>query len=139
MRVTSLAMTMVLAMFTALPAAALDLNPGRYEITAKVQMPGMPGGGGSQTSIQCLTVHNLLPGISAGARGCKLEEMNTRGDTVTYTMVCGPQGMSSRSTGRIIFRGDTFEGASRTEMGPSAGGMTVTTVIEGKRIGRCDE
>ena len=53
-------------------------------------------------------------------------------------MECSQQGMKIKTSGTMTFRGDSFEGASRTDMGPSAGGMVVTTKISGKRIGNCE-
>ena len=37
-------------LLAALPAWGLDLNPGKYQITAKVEMPGMPAGMPPQTT-----------------------------------------------------------------------------------------
>jgi hypothetical protein len=34
--------------------------------------------------------------------------------------------------------GDSFAGTTQTSVGPEVGGMTVKTVIEGKRVGKCD-
>ena len=125
-------------LLAALPAWGLDLKPGKYEITAKVEMPGMPGGMPPQTTIQCLNEQNPVPDSSTGAQGCKITDMKTKGNTVTYTMECNQQGMKIKSTGEITYKGDSFEGTTQTTMGSAAGGMTVKTVIKGKRIGKCE-
>jgi hypothetical protein len=64
--------------------------------------------------------------------------MKTKGNTVTYTMECDQQGMKTKSTGEMTYNGDAFEGTTQTVMGPAAGGMTITTVVKGKRIGKCE-
>jgi len=125
-------------LLAALPAWGLDLKPGKYEITAKVEMPGMPGGMPPQTTTQCLNEQSPVPDSSAGAQGCKITDMKTKGNTVTYTMECDQQGMKTKSTGEMTYNGDAFEGTTQTVMGPAAGGMTVTTVVKGKRIGKCE-
>jgi hypothetical protein len=125
-------------LLAALPAWGLDLKPGKYEITAKVEMPGVSGGMPAQTTTQCLNEQNPVPASSAGAQGCKITDMKTKGNTITYTMECNQQGMKIKSAGEITFKGDSFEGTTKTSMGPAAGGMTVTTVIKGKRIGNCE-
>ena len=125
-------------LLAALPAWGIDLKPGKYEITAKVEMPGMSGGVPPQTTTQCLDEQNPVPASSAGAQGCKITDMKTKGNTVTYTMECNQQGMKIKSTGEITYKGDSFEGTTKTIMGPAAGGMTVTTEIKGKRIGKCE-
>lgn len=125
-------------LLAALPAWGLDLKPGKYEITAKVEMPGMPGGMPPHTMTQCLTEQKPVPDSSASAQGCKITEMKTKGNTVTYTMECNQQGMKTISTGEMTYNGDSFEGTTQTSMGSAAGGMTVTTVVKGKRIGNCE-
>ena len=129
----------VLCLLLASPYAwALDLEPGKYEITAKVEMSGMPGGTPAQTSTQCLTEQDPIPDSSASAQGCKVTEMKTKGNTVTYKMECDQQGMKTTSTGEMTYKGDSFEGSINMTMGPEAGGMTITTVVKGKRIGNCE-
>jgi len=125
-------------LLTAIQSWGLDLNPGKYEITAKVEMKGVPGGMPAQTMTQCITEQDPVPVGSANAQGCKITDMKTKGNTVTYTMECEQQGMKTKTTGQMTYKGDTFEGTSKTEMGPAAGGMTVTTKISGKRIGKCE-
>ncbi len=133
--------SMLCVMIIALPAWALDLNPGNYEITAQVEMPGMsgmPGAMPSQTMTQCLTEQNPVPAASADAQSCTVTDMKTEGNTLTYTMTCEQQGMTMKSSGKMTYKGDTFEGTNQTRMGPSAGNMTITTTITGKRIGKCE-
>lgn len=121
-----------------MPSWGLDMNPGKYEITAKVEMKGMTGGIPPQSTTQCITKQDPVPAGSANARGCQIIDMKTKGNTVFYTMECEQQGMKTKTTGEMTYRGDSFEGTSKTEMGPAAGGMTVTTKISGKRIGQCE-
>ena len=126
----------LLVLMMALPAWGLDMVPGKYEITASVEMPGMPGSP-PQTTVQCLDDQAPVPNASAAAQGCKVKDMQTKGNTVTYTMECDQQGMKLQINGEIHYRGDAFEGKAQTNMGPEAGGMVITTVIKGKRIGAC--
>jgi hypothetical protein len=122
----------------ALPAWSMDLTPGKYEITSKVDMPGMPGGMPPTTITQCLTEQDPVPHTSAGANGCNITNMTTEGDTVKYTLVCEQQGMQNKSSGEMTYKGENFYGTTQTKMGPSGGDMTITTKISGKRIGECD-
>ena len=126
-------------LLVALPAFGLDLEPGNYEITSKVEMSGMPGGVPPQTITQCLTENNPVPDGSSSAQGCKITEKDIKGNTVTYTMECEQQGMKMKSTGKMVYKGKSFEGTNTIKMGPEAGGMTVTTKITGNWIGKCDK
>lgn len=125
-------------LLTALPAWSLDMNPGKYEITAQVEMPGMPQKMPPQTTTQCLDEQNPVPDANPDSQGCTVTDMTTNGNTITYTMTCDQQGMVIKSTGRLTFKGDVFEGSTQTDMGPQAGGMKITTTVKGKRIGKCD-
>ena len=127
-------------LLTTTPSWGLDLNPGKYEITTKVEMKGMPGGMAPQTHtmIQCITEQDPVPVGSANSQDCEITDMETKGNTVTYTVECEQQGMKTTTTGEMTYTGDTFEGTSKTEMGQAAGGMTVKTKISGRRIGECD-
>lgn len=124
----------------ALPVWALDLKPGKYEITAtsQMEMPGMPEGMPgmpSQVSTQCITQQDPVPASSADAQGCEVTEMTTEGNTVTYTMTCEQQGQKITSSGNMTYKGDAFEGTNKTNAGQ---GMVITTTIKGTRIGKCD-
>ena len=130
--------SVLLVLLAALPAWGLDLVPGKYEITAKVEMPGMPGGMPPQTTTQCMDEQTPVPNSTAEAQGCKITDMKTSGNTVTYIMECNQQGIKAKSSGKITFNGDSFEGTTQTSMGPEAGNMTITTVVKGKRIGKCE-
>jgi len=123
---------------TAIPAWGVDLNPGKYEITSRVKMAGMPGEMPPQTITQCLTKQDKVPGASAGAQGCKITEMKTEGNSVIYKMECQQNGTTVKCDGKITYKGDSFEGTTQTHMGPAAGNMTITTIISGKRIGNCE-
>lgn len=133
----SFVMALMCLTLAAAPAWGLDLNPGLYEITVKVKMAGMPGEMPPQTSTQCITKQDPVPTSSAGAQGCNITDMKTEGNTVFYTMECVQQGMKIQSKGKTTYSGDSFEGTTETNMGPSAGNMTMTTTITGKRIGEC--
>lgn len=132
-------LSVVSSFLIALPAFGLDLEPGKYQITSKVEMAGMPGDMPPQTSTQCLTKSDPVPNGSAASQGCKISDMDTKGNKVTYTMECDQQGMKVKSSGEIIYKGKSFEGTSIMKMGPSAGGMTITTKTTGKWVGKCDD
>lgn len=132
-------LSVVSSFLIALPAFGLDMEPGKYQITSTVEMAGMPGGMPPQTSTQCLTKNDPVPNGSADSQGCKISDMNTKGNKVTYTMECDQQGVKVKSSGEIIYKGKSFEGTSIMKMGPSAGGMTITTITTGKWVGKCDD
>ncbi len=123
--------------FIALPAWGVDLKPGKYQITTKMTMKGMPGMMPPQTFTQCMTEQDLVPKSSADEGGCEVKDMKTKGDTLTYNMECNQDGRSVMSSGKMTYHGDSFEGTSEVTMGPEAGGMVLSSEISGTRLGDC--
>lgn len=117
---------------------ALDFNPGKYEISSRVEMPGMPGAIPPQTMTQCMTDKDIVPISNSDIQGCKLSDVKQTETSVSWTMQCHQQGQNINGTGKVIYHGDTFEGTIITNLGPDSGNMTMTTVITGQRISDCD-
>nr|WP_320193056.1 DUF3617 family protein [uncultured Desulfobacter sp.] len=121
--------------FSPFSANCMDFKPGKYEITSKMEMPGMSMP--AQTVTQCLTQENPIPDNSSGNQGCEID-MQEKGNTLTWTMECTQQGQKVTSTGKMTYSEDSFAGTMTVETGPQAGNMTMKTQITGKRIGACD-
>ncbi|NDY42613.1 DUF3617 family protein [Dissulfurirhabdus thermomarina] len=120
----------------AAPAAAADMNPGLWEITARMEMEGMPVPMPAHTYTQCIREERPVPGGGDGRDdACTMKEMKVRGDTVTWTMVCPDQGDGpTRTTGRITYKGDRFEGNVEMSEG---GRVMMRQRLSGRRIGPC--
>lgn len=125
-----------MTLFT-IPALALDFQPGKYEISSKVEMPGMPGTIPPQTITHCMTEQDPLPNQNPENQECKIVDMKQTDNTITWKMECDQQGQKITSTGSMTYKGDSFEGTILTNMGPQAGNMTMTTIITGKRLSDC--
>ena len=119
------------------PSWALDFLPGQYEITSKVEMPGMPSSIPPQTTTQCMTEQDVVPTKSVASQDCKVFDLVTKGNTVSWKMECSQQGQKIKSTGQMTYNMDSFEGTIKTDVGSQGGNMIITTVISGKRIGDC--
>lgn len=116
---------------------AFDFVPGLYEITSKVEMPEMPSSIPPQKTTQCMTKQDSLPTKNVASQDCKVTDLVTKGNTVSWKMECNQQGQKMKSTGQITYNGESFAGTIKSDLGPQAGNMIITTVISGKRIGDC--
>ena len=96
---------------------ALDFQPGKWQVTSKVEMPGMPAPMPPVTVNQCMTEQEPVPVKSADGQACEILEMKTEGNTVTWKMKCSDPGGGSEGSGRITYRGDSFEGSILTKAG----------------------
>lgn len=121
-----------------LAAQANPMRPGRWEVSASMQMGtmSMP----PMTNSQCITAEDLkkaendMPaGFGQGPQGnCKVSDYKVSGSTVTWKMQCtGPQTTSGE--GRMVFDGDTYDGTMTMQM-PQG---TMTVKATGKRTGDC--
>lgn len=127
-----------LIVFTSISFAdpAPDMREGKWEITTKVEMPGMPTNMPPMKTTQCLTEKDLVPENSQPGQECNFPETMVTGNTVTYKMECkGKQG-EMKGAGQITYSGETFKGSMKMQM-PQAN-MEMISHMEGKRIGDCN-
>lgn len=126
----------------ALHAAAPNMTEGLWEITMKMDMPGMPGGAQPRTMQQCVTKKDIenpqrIGGnADPGSAKCQATDHRTQGNTTTWKMSCtGPNPMSG--TGSITYNGNAF--TSNTQMTMTRGGKPVTMAMNysGKYLGPC--
>jgi len=111
-----------------------NMQEGLWEITIKMEMPGMPVSMPPMTHTQCITNENMVPrGSPQQAEECKITESKVDGDTVTWTMECDSPEGKARATGKITYAGDTFKGTIKMTMQ----GMETIQHLSGRRIGDC--
>jgi hypothetical protein len=116
--------------------AVPDMREGKWEITTKVEIPGMPTNMPPMKTTQCLTKKDLVPENSQPGQECKFPETKIKGNTVTYTMECSGKEGEMKGSGEITYSGDTFKGTMKMQM-PQAN-MEMISHMEGKRIGDCN-
>ena len=120
-------------------AAQSPMRPGCWEVTAQMDMPGMPVQMPAMKNTQCVTQQQIdspnrgLPsGPAKNPNDCKVSDYKTSGNTVSWHMSCaGPQPMTG--TGELRFNGDTYEGVVKMMMEQKEMAMK----FSGKRLGDC--
>jgi hypothetical protein len=113
-----------------------NVKPGKWQVTTRMEMPGMQMNMPPMTHTQCITENDYVPQTSQPGEECKITKTRVSGDTVTWTMHCRGEGGEMNGTGKVTYRGDTFEGKISMSMSPS--GMSMTIYTNGRRIGDCD-
>ncbi len=113
-----------------------NMKEGKWEISMKMEMPGMPGGMPPFTNTQCLTKKDFVPQGSQQGQNqeCKMISTKVSGDTVTWTVECINQGVKMKGSGKIIYKGTSFKGEMKTSMS----NMEIITHMSGRHIGKCD-
>ena len=121
----------------ATPVWALDFKPGKYQITSKAEMPGMPMQMPPQTFTQCMTKQDPVP-VQQDQGGCTIKDQKIKGNTVSWVMECNQQGHVTTGTGKMEYSGTSFDGIFEFTVASPSGNMTMTTTTHGERIGDCD-
>ncbi|HMK59833.1 MAG TPA: DUF3617 family protein [Dissulfurispiraceae bacterium] len=112
---------------------APNMQDGLWEVTTTVEMKGMPAGMMKpMTHTTCITRKDSVP-AKPPKSDCKMSDMNSSGNTVSWTITC-PESIS-KST--ITYAGTTFEGTTETSGNRGGEKMHMKSRMKGKRIGPC--
>jgi len=112
-----------------------NMQEGMWEITSKMEMPGMPMEMPPMKHTQCLTKKDLAPQSSQPGQECKMTQTKVVGNTVTWTVLCKGQGGNMKGTGKITYSGNSFKGTIKMSM--IGENMEMICHISGHRIGDC--
>ena len=122
-------------------AAAPNMKEGLWEITMKMEMPGMPAGMPPQVLQQCLTKKDLedprktAPGDPGDSR-CQMTDYKLLGNTATWSMACKGEGAMS-GVGSITYSGTSYTGTNRMTMTEGGNTQTMTMHYSGRHLGEC--
>ncbi len=122
----------------AAPASALNLKPGKWQITVEMQMSGVripPA-----TTTQCITREEAespdgaLPHSLGNGKDddCKLSDVKMEGDSVAFRLTCPKKQVTAEGT--FHYAGDAYDGTMRINM-PSG---ELTQKFAGKHVGECE-
>jgi len=119
-------------------AAGVNMHEGLWEITTKLEMPGMPMQMPARKHRQCLTKQKMEPNAQGQeAKGCKISNRKISGNTVTWTLKCSGEN-AMQAVGKMTYHGDRMEGTITMQANdPEEGEMKMVNRISGRRIGRC--
>lgn len=113
--------------------AAPVMKEGLWEITSKMEMPGMPMQMPAQSYKHCMTTDNMVPQQQSPNQDCKMISNNVRGNTVTWKMECKtPQGPTIMD-GKVTYNNDSMNGVIKMKQS----GMDMTQRMSGRYLGKC--
>ena len=115
-----------------------QMRSGKWEVSSTTEMSGMP----MQMKIPPVTFSMCIdkqppdkPPIAAD-KSCKFSNYKVTGDAATWKMECEGHGKMS-GEGSILFKGDTYTGASSMVMQMGGMSMQMKNTYSGKRLGDC--
>jgi len=134
----SLSILIIIAAIT-MSFAGVNLNEGKWEITSKIEMPGLPVQMPPSTYTQCITKEDMVPKSKQSGQNCEHLDVKVKGNTVTWVMKCTDANGTTTGNGTMTYNGDTFSGVINMKINnPGQPEMTMINKMVGKRIGSCD-
>jgi Protein of unknown function (DUF3617) len=138
---------LVLALIGLAPAApasagdAVALQPGRYEVRVRLDLPNIEGAAASALRTLCVPAQGQAGNHGLGALSennplahCPVSNVRQQGDTLSFDIVC-PGGNAAIATAKYQLAAEAFEGRISMKLGGK--NMTMTETQSGRRTGEC--
>jgi hypothetical protein len=120
-------------------AAAPNMEDGDWEVTMKMEMPGMPFAMPPVKHHQCMTKKDLVPDMSQKDSSCVVKEQKIAGDTVSWRMQCNDKNGTIDGEGKITYAGKSYTGVMQAKMTDKRGEANIIKYqFTGKHMGPCD-
>lgn len=136
-RVFAVIMVVMSVFLAGIAIASPNMQEGKWEVTTKTEMEGMPMAMPPVTNIVCLTKKDLVPQKPEKDQDCKMIENRVVGDTVFWTMQCRSKEGMMETRGKITYKNNTYEGAFTTTVTEGGQKYNIKSNITGRRIGDC--
>lgn len=111
-----------------------DFQEGQWEMTVETNIPGMPMKMPPTTYTQCMRKDDPVPHDKQPSQECKVQDMKTEGNTVSWKLVCNSPGGQMTGIGKVTYQKNTMNGTI-TMKGQD---VQMVTKIKGRRIGDCN-
>jgi hypothetical protein len=138
-------MALIGAMAAGRAAYAADhpnLQPGKWETSLTMDMPGMPARP-AITTTHCVKPdevkdnQSVAERMQANSKGkCKVSDVKFEGDKLSYSFTCDT---GASGTTELVFGGTTYEGTTKIAISGrgNAPAMSMTQHFKSKRLGDC--
>lgn len=136
----SILIIMLFLIWASFAAAAPDMKEGQWEVTisSKMDMQGMSMAMPPVTYKQCLTKTDFVPNKKEPGQECEKMSVNVSGNTVTWSIKCKSKEGIMTGSGKITYKGNTYDGVMNMTFPNQGGGEgKMTSNMSGKWIGNC--
>jgi len=121
------------ALFASSPASAQGKDD-LWEVSTKMEMPGMPMAMPAQTNRVCIGKNRKDEDFVPRQGDCRMVESKRAGNKFTYKMQCAGNDPTTID-GAITFGNNVYDGQMRVTMKKTRDTMDMT--LSGKRVGDC--
>ncbi len=127
----------LLFMQTGIAAAEPDMKEGQWEITVKMDMPGLPFQMPPMKSTTCITKENLAPQPEQKGQDCTMKDTQIKGNVVTWVVDCKDKKSSTHAEGEVTYHGSGFDGTILMTTNDKNGETQMTQKMSGRFLGPC--
>ncbi len=134
-------LAVMLSILAGLSSAAVFAAPGEYwEITSKMEMPGMPFAMPPTTQKVCIPKGGENdPAKTSGDKDCKMTDIKTVGNKTTWKARCDRDGEVMTGVGEQTTTAKGYQGKMRFSGKSGGQDVDMTMAFSGKRLGgKCD-
>ncbi|MBU0751408.1 MAG: DUF3617 domain-containing protein [Gammaproteobacteria bacterium] len=127
-----------LAAASGLAQAAPVMQPGMWEITTRMEMPGMPAGMGQHVTQICYRASDVqdVSRTVPKDKNCEVKDYKLSGNTASWRMECrGETAMSG--SGTFTYAGNSYSGTTKFTMKQGGQTMNMTQTYSARRVGDC--
>jgi Protein of unknown function (DUF3617) len=135
-RATGSLVVVVVGAFACVQIALAQAKDDLWEVTMKMEMPGMPMAMPAQVHRVCVSKNRKDEDLIPRRDNCRILDSAKSGNKITYKMECTGQD-AMVATGEMIYSGNSYEG--RMKMTAKSGNetMNMDQTFTGKRVGDC--
>jgi len=123
-------------------AAAPNMKEGLWEITTKMEVPGMPAGIPPQVMQRCFTKKDLedprktMAGRESQDSRCQVTDHKVQGNTATWNFACkGEDAMTG--SGTATYGGTSYTSTNKMTTQHGGQAQTMTMHYSGRHLGAC--
>jgi len=117
-------------------SAQAAMQPGMWEITASMEMPGMAMP--PRTVTQCIRDTDNPDNLIPKDQNCVIENRNMVGNRLTWSMRCTMGSTVMTGTGELTLSGSSYQGASQITVREGSGEtMSMNSKYSARRLGNC--
>jgi hypothetical protein len=135
-QINSLATILVVTAFSWSTSALAQGKDDLWEVTMKMEMPGMPMAMPPQVHRVCVSKNRKDEDLIPRRDNCRVLESNRSGNKLTYKMECTGQD-AMVATGEMTYGSTSYEGRMRMTAKSGAETMNMDQTFAGKRVGDC--
>lgn len=130
----------LLAVAATAQAAGPNMQPGKWEITSRMEIPGIPYPMNDMTMQHCFTAADVAqgeksvqPDMGDNPEHCQVSNYTLQGNTATWSLRC--DNMSGQ--GSMTYSGDSYTGTTEFQVQAEGVMQSMKQTISARRVGDC--